>query len=207
MSLYLLRADTVATLVSDNPVIAATDVAPLRSATALLSEVSRLRDDAAEASATAQVEARAAGHAEGYAEGLAAAQTEARNHLFELTVRAATERQSLRAEVSRLALGVVRRVATEVGAPALIAGMVERAAADLLPDAVAIVRVTPESFDATAARLEPFPGLTVVADPALEATECLIETPLGVSHAGLEVQLAAIERAWSAALPEVVDAG
>lgn len=207
MSLYLLRADTVATLASDDPVIAASDVALLRSATELLSEVSRLRDGAAGATAAAQAAGHAAGHAAGYAEGLAAAETEARNHLVELAVRAAAERQDVRAEVSRLALGVVRRVATEVGAPALVAGMVERAAADLLPDAVAVVRVTPESVDATAARLEHFPGLTVVADPALEATECLIATPLGVSHAGLEVQLAAIERVWSNALPEVVNAG
>lgn len=199
MTLYLLHADRLATLASYDPVIPAAEVTPLRDATAALAAASATADEAEARTVGAIAEGRTAGHAEGYAAGLAAGEADARATLFDLSVRAAADRQQAKADVSRLALEVVRRIATDVGEPALVAGLAERAVATLLPDGVATVRVADTAVETVASRLAAHPGLTVVGDPALGATECMVETPLGISHAGLEIQLAAINRAWAAA--------
>lgn len=198
MSLYLIRADRIATLAADDPVIAASDVAPLRDAARLLAEAGKLHGEIESRIATVEAAAQAEGRAAGYAAGVAAAEAEAAAGLFDLTMRASSERTRLRGDVSRLALEVVRRIAERVGTSELVAGLAERAALDLLPDTVATVRVPAAAVEQATARLARWSGLTVIGDPAMADSDCLIETPLGVSHAGLEVQLAAVERAWAA---------
>ena len=206
MSLYLITVDSMSTLASDDPVIPAADVGPLRDAAAALAEAVGLRGAAAADAAAVAADGHTAGLAAGYGEGRAAAMAEVSAELLALTGRADADRARVRNDVSQLALEVVRRIAGEIGEADTVAALASRAAADLLPDAIATVRVRPEALEATAARLAGNRGLTVIADPTLAFGDCLIETPLGISHAGLDIQLAAVERAWSAALPEGTDA-
>jgi type III secretion protein L len=196
--MYLIAANSAATLVTDDAVIPAREIAALRSASETLTAAASLRDAVVAERDAATAAATAAGYAAGHAAGREAAAAEARAALFDLTLRAADERGRARADVSRLALEVVRRIAGEIGDAATVAALADRAAAELLPDTVAVVRVAPEAREPTADRLQAYPGLTVLGDAALGATDCVIETPLGASHAGLDVQLAAVERAWSA---------
>lgn len=194
--LYLIAANRAATLAADDAVVPAAALAPLRDAATMLRSVEAMQDAVAGDCAASVARATAEGFAAGEAQGRAAAATEAAQALFDMNVRAAAERQTMRAEVSRLAIEVVRRIASGLGDDATVAALAERAARDLAPDAVAVVRVAPGAVDATAERLRDYPGLTVVGDATREAADCIIETPLGASHAGLEVQLAAVERAW-----------
>lgn len=196
--LYLIAANRAATLAVDDAVVHAAAVAPLRDAAAMLRSVEAMQDAVAGDCAASVERATADGFAAGEAQGRTAAAAEAAQALFDLNVRAAAERQAMRAEVSGLAIEVVRRIASGLGNDATVAALAERAARDLAPDAVAVVRVAPDAVQATTDRLRAFSGLTVVGDAARGPTDCIIETPLGASHAGLDVQLAAVERAWGA---------
>lgn len=196
--LYLIAASRAGTLASGDPVVPAAAVAPLREAATILDAAGRLHAEVESDCAASVAAASATGFAAGHAAGLQAASAEAAKSLFDLNLRAADERRTMRAEISGLALGVVRRIAGNLGDEALVAALAERAAQDLAPDVVAAVRVAPAAVGATVERLRGYPGLTVVGDATLAATDCVIETPLGASHAGLDVQLAAVERAWDA---------
>lgn len=196
MAWQLLRADALGLVAADDPVVPAAEVSRLRDADALLAAARALHESIA-----AEVEAaRARGHAEGVAAGLAegrnTAADEAHTELFALARRAAAERDRQRGEVAKLALQVVRRIAGEVGPPAIVAGLAETAAASLLPDTVATVRVPPAATAATIGRLGKWPSLTVVADETLADDDCIVETSFGSTRAGLETQLAAVDRAW-----------
>ena len=207
MTFTLIHADAVATLASDDPVIPAGAVAALRSTVETLAEAGRLHATIEARCQTATAAAHAQGLTAGHAAGTAAAAAVGREQLLALTRRAGDERQRLRGEVSGLAIEVVRRIAAGIGEADVVAALAEGAAAELLPDAIATVRVPPPALDATRHRLARWPGLTVVADATLAASDCIVETPLGASHAGLDVQLAAVERAWDTAADGIPHAG
>ena len=206
MTLFVIAASAAATLATDDPVITIADVGKVRDAVAAVRRAGEVQVMAETRVAAAVEAATNEGRARGHADGLAAAAAETAAAFFAQNLRLGEERRRLRAEVTRLALEVVRRIAGDIGEAAIVAGLAERAAAELLPDAVAVVRVSPGTVDAVSKRLRAFPGLTVVGDVAVAANDCSIENALGVSHAGLEVQLAAVERAWGAAV-ESVDHG
>lgn len=208
MTLYLIAANRVATLATDDPVVRAGDVGALRTAAETVAAAAELHDRSEAAVATATRAGHAEGREAGLAEGRAAAAAETRAHLFAMTLALSEERARARTDVSRLALEVVRRIAGEIGDGATVAALAAKATAALLPEEVATVRVAPDAAAEVQARLRQRPGLSVVADGAVGPLDCLIETPLGVSHASLDVQLAAVERAWAEAVTEaeVVDA-
>lgn len=197
MSFIVLHADRFATALTEDPVIPAADVPLLNSVVDLLDEAHKLHSDAGRQADAARREAREQGYAAGHGEGLEAARAEIRAELFALAMRDGEERRRQRGEIASLALEVVRRIAGEIGGPALVAGLAERATAALVPETVATVRVAPAHVDDVAARLAARPGFTVEGDPSLAPTDCVVETALGRTHAGLETQLAQIEVAWA----------
>jgi type III secretion protein L len=95
---------------------------------------------------------------------------------------------------------VVRRIAGELDDGVMVAGLAERAAAQLAPDSMAVVRVAPAAIEVVRARLNGRVGLSVEADPLLGDQDCVIETALGRTHAGLDTQLTQIERMWGEAV-------
>jgi flagellar biosynthesis/type III secretory pathway protein FliH len=197
MSLIVLHADRFATVLAVDPVIPAAGRPALDDALALLAEARSVRE-AATASADAD---RQRGFDEGKAEGLALGRQEAadehRAELFRLAMRDGEERRARQAEMSALALEIVRRVAGDLGDDTVVAALAERAARDVAPDTVALVRVAPANHVAVAARLRDRPGLSVEPDDTIGPRDCVVETSLGRTHAGLDTQLAQIEAVWA----------
>lgn len=200
MSFLVLHADRLATALTDDPLVPADDVGRVQDALALLAEAGKLRTGAGDAIDTARETARAEGFAEGRAEGLAAAESERRAELFRIALRDGELQRERQRDIARLALEIVRRIAGELDKGAMVAGIAERAAAQLAPDSVAVVRVAPGAVEWVRKRLDGRAGLTVEADPLLDGQDCVIETTLGRTHAGLDTQLAQIERMWGEAL-------
>lgn len=200
MSFLVLHADRLATALTDDPLVPADDVGRVQDALALLAEAGRLRVGAGAAIDAARENARAEGFAAGRAEGLAAAESERQAELFRIALRDGELQRERQKDIARLALEVVRRIAGELDRSAMVAGLAERAAAQLAPDSVAVVRVAPPALEAVRIRLDGRVGLSVEADPLLGAQDCVIETALGRTHAGLDTQLAQIARMWGEAL-------
>ncbi|TGX52241.1 hypothetical protein E5A73_15685 [Sphingomonas gei] len=200
MSYLVLHADRLATALADDPLVPAADVSRVQDALALLAEAGALRRGAAETTDAAREVARAEGYAEGRAEGLAAAESERQAELFRIALRDGELQRARQKDIARLALEVVRRIAGELDDQTMVAAIAERAAAQLAPDSAAIVRVAPPALDAVRARLDGRAGISVETDPLLEGQDCVIETALGRTHAGLDTQLAQIERIWGETL-------
>ncbi len=196
MTYIVLHADALATAVADDPIVPAAEMRTLEGAIGLLAEAGQVRADTER-----QVqEARDRGHAEGFAagheEGLAAGAAEIRAELFRLAIRAGEEQRQHQREISTLALEVVRRIVGQIGDTATVQGLADRAIAALAPDMAATVRVPAAQVEAVKARLAGRDFLTVEADPTFGETDCVVETALGRTYAGLETQLAQIEAAW-----------
>jgi len=200
MSFLVLHADRLATALADDPLVPAAEVGQVQDALALLAAAGELRREAETAIEAARESARAEGFAIGREEGLTAAETERQAELFRIALRDSELQRERQKDIARLALEVVRRIAGELDQGTMVAGLAERAAAQLAPDTVAVVRVSPVAVDAVRARLNGRSGLSVEADPLLDAKDCVIETALGRTHAGLDTQLAQIERMWSETL-------
>ena len=194
----LLHADRDTSLLVDDPIVPAGDVARFGEIAALLDAAAALRRDADSAYHVAREEARAGGYAEGERAGRAAGEAAIRDELLRLAQADAARGEAQRADLARLALEVVRRIAGELGAD-VVAGIATRAAQDIAPNAHATIRVHPDAVDATRTRLEAGGKLAIVGDASLDAADCIIETPLGRTHAGLETQLAHLQRAWGLA--------
>jgi type III secretion protein L len=200
MSFLILHADRLATAIADDPLVPAADVGSVQDALALLAEAGDLARGAEEALQAARETARVEGYAAGREEGLAAAESERHAELFRIALRDSQLQRERQKDIARLALEVVRRIAGELDSGTMVAGLAERAAAQLAPDSVAVVRVAPTAIEPVRARLDGRTGLSVEADPSLEEHDCVIETSLGRTHAGLETQLAQIERMWGETL-------
>lgn len=197
MTFVALHADRLVTVVAADPLVPARDVGTVYDAAGLLAEAGRLRAAAEATIEAARETARADGFAQGEAAGRAAGEVATSEALARLEAAAVARDTARQADVARLAVEVLRRIAGELGDAAVIAGLAQRAAAALPAEIGATVRVPPAVVDDVRARLAPHAALTVEADAALDGTACVLETPLGRTHAGLETQLAAIGRAWS----------
>ncbi len=197
MSFLLLHKGRAATLLADDPVVPAAEVPALRETIDLLAQAEHRLASAANDAAALTEAAQRAGHEEGVRRGEAAAAARISARLFDLEVKSAELRASQRAEAAKLAIEIVRRIAAGIGTPETVAALAEKAAADLAPDTVATVKVHPNATVRVTDRLARFDRLAVVAEPLLAEDECVVETGHGQIRAGLDTQLAAIERAWS----------
>lgn len=196
MTYIVLHADQAATALADDPVVPATELRALNNAITLFAEAGRIRTDAERQIQEACERGRSEGFAAGHMEGLAAAAKDVAAELFRLAVRDGEERRRRQEEITTLALEVVRRLVGKLGDERIVAGLAERAAAELAPDTVATVRVPSAHGEAVKTRLKGRAGLTVEPDPTLSGMDCVVETALGRNYAGLETQLALIEAAW-----------
>jgi flagellar biosynthesis/type III secretory pathway protein FliH len=197
MSFYLIAAAPGAVLLTDQALIRREDIAAARNAAELVA-LAEARLEDVDAYRAAQAEAgRAEGFRIGCEEGRALAAREAAETVARLHEEMQHVREQLRAATGRLALDVVRRIAVELGPEATLAALAERAVREVLPDAPITVHVAPASVGAVTTRLWPIgAAIEVQADETLAPSDCIIETAAGRSHAGLEVQLAALERVF-----------
>ena len=152
--------------------------------------------------ATRQAELAAAREqavAEGYAAGQAQALATVAPRLSDAWDQAARSAQAdvaaLRAALVALSLQVVQRVADELAPADLVPALAARAAASLLPDSAAVVRVHPDVATAVRERLAGASGvLEVRGDAQLGPFDCAFDTPAGQLLAGLPAQLARLSR-------------
>lgn len=196
MTFIVLHADQAATLIADDPLVSAHDMRSVNGAIDLFGEAGLMRQSVHDSIEAARFTAREEGKAEGVAEGRAAAEEEARAELFRLAMRDGEERRKRQAEIASIALEVVRRIAGDIGDPTFVAGLAERAAAALAPETTATIRVPAAAFDTVSARVAHHNAITVEVDPTLEGPDCVVETALGRTLAGLDTQIAQIEAAW-----------
>lgn len=201
MSFVLLHADRLSTTLVDDPLVSKGDVPALRSVAALLTEAGRLHEAARANLEGERATARHAGFEQGRRDGHAAGEADMREELLRLAASDVQERRRHQREIAALALEVVRRIAGRLGDETTVAALAEQAAAEIAPDTAATVRVAPAALDATRARLANRAGVVAEADPGLGPTDCVIETALGKTVAGLETQLAHIEAAWRGMTP------
>lgn len=199
MTFLVLHADRLATALTDDPLVPARDVGRVQDALALFAEAGSLRGGAEEAIEAARAKAQAEGFEAGREAGLAAAEAERQAELFRIAMRDSELQRERQKDIARLALEVVRRIAGDLEST-MVAGLAERAAAQLAPDSVAVVRVAPDAVEMVRAQIGGRQGLSVEADPSLDPQDCVIETALGRTHAGLDTQLAQIERMWAETL-------
>ncbi len=192
----LLHAQADASLLADDPIVPAADVARFAETVALLGAAAALRDDARGARDTALADAREEGYAAGHAEGRAAGDASIRDELARLAAADAARADAQREDLARLALKVVRRIAGSVGTDDFVAGLAAQAAAHVAPETAATVRVHPDAVARTRERLAGARLLSVEGDATLDPFDCIVETLLGRTHAGLDTQLAHLEQAW-----------
>lgn len=197
MSSYLLiHADRAATLLADDPIVPANDVARFGEVTALLDAASALHDRAHDARTATLAAAQAEGFAAGHAEGRAAGEASIREELLRLAQEDAARAETQRGDLARLALEVVRRIAGSVGAPEIIAAIAAKAAAQVAPETAATIRVHPHAAARVAERVAGLRHIAVEGDASLGPDDCVVETALGRTRAGLDTQIAQLERSW-----------
>jgi flagellar assembly protein FliH len=108
--------------------------------------------------------------------------------------------EQVEAEIVQLALGIARKILHRESQvdPLLLAGLVRVALDKIQSGTKVVVRVHPhqvaECNGYFAHHLEAHEVPVVTADPALEMDRCVLETELGVTELGVEVQLKEIER-------------
>lgn len=192
MTGVVLHRDWWVTVAMGSARVRAADVPAVTGAADLLAEARRVREGAADAAEEARKNGFAAGHAAGLADGLRAGEAEMGARLFALETRAAEQRLDDRVRVGGLAVSALRRIAGGIADGPMVAALAQTAVTDLLPGTQAVVKVAPAMLPLCRERLAD--RADVVADPSLGATDIVIETPLGRTLAGLDVQLAAIAR-------------
>lgn len=192
MTYLLLSSGPSGALLTDQPVIRREEVSAVQDAAELTATLDAHRQAVREA-------AYREGFDQGRAEGVAAAAAEAALALTQVHAALERERERLRGAAGTLALDIVRRIAAGLAPEEVLGALAEQAARDLLPEEPIRVRVAPDAAGAVQRRLWPLDArIEVVSDGDLPAGDCVLDTPSGRTHAGLEVQLRALETAFAA---------
>ncbi|HET7314013.1 type III secretion system stator protein SctL [Salinisphaera sp.] len=164
---------------------------------ALLERARRQADEADAEARGAYEQARRTGYAEGRREG----RIEAGKILTAATGDIQQYFDSLADTVAELSLDIVNRVLGEFDDRELVARCVHNALADLRNEISVVVRVAPycvaavENAIATLSEAVRARVRQVEADESLEATQCLLVSPLAVVDIGLDAQLDSLRQA------------
>jgi hypothetical protein len=133
MSFVLWFRDRNVGFGSGRVVMRAAEVPMCKSAEALRDRLEQLNEGEADRIAAAAEEARVKGFVAGREEGVLQARDEMAEAILELTQSAARQRERVRGEVAALALEVVRKMIGGLPADAVLVGLAETAASDMLP--------------------------------------------------------------------------
>ncbi|MBV7256951.1 hypothetical protein KCG44_09170 [Pacificimonas sp. WHA3] len=194
MTMYLIAASARTSVISDSAILRAVDIPAAESCTALIKRIEDReaeRDaelDEAKASAAAAAEASAeervrARHAEAFAR---------------LEARAATLDREARERAETLALAILQRIAPSLDADRLVAALAANAVAEISDTVTLEVHVHPSVAETVQKRLAGRENLTIHADASISERACLVVGPHGRVDASLEMQLSALEGAFTA---------
>lgn len=196
MSYLLLGRTPGHSLLTGDPVIPREAVIDVETALSLVGEAEKRAEAIGLAAHRARDAALEAGRREGYRAGRAEAEREGAETLARLEIAARNARRTMRGETVRLALEVVHRIAGRLGEDAMVKALAEEAVRELVPDRPVVVRVHPDRVEAVRHRLTPHgERVAVEADAGLRPAGCVLVSDIGRVDAGLDTQLAAIERA------------
>ena len=188
MSQYCLLTAPSAVLTADSPLVRAADIERVGALSDLIAALTAERASVPAEREAARAEGFAAGRTEGEAAGreetVQAASAEVAGALAAL----GAQRTDARAEAAELALAIVRRVLPQVAGDAMLARLIETAAAELQDEQPHAVRVPPSDVGSVAEALEGT-GLTVEADETLGDDQAVLLTRTGTAEAGLEARL------------------
>ncbi len=203
MTFVALIGDSSVSLATDELVLKAEDVQALTHAVDAGHRLTLLLEESEERLALTRLAAFDEGHAAGKAAGLLAARDDVAAELTAMAREAHRQRMALQGSVARLAIQVVRKLAGEVGAPEMVAGLAHTAASDLLPGAALTLWVHSSVVDTVRARLDAARSahsgnplhVEIRADDALGLFDCTLDTACGTTIAGLDAQLKRLEAA------------
>ncbi|MGK6354120.1 FliH/SctL family protein [Sphingomonas sp. DT-207] len=195
MTFHLVHADGATLLASDTAVIKRDQRVDFVDAAALLQAASAIRDQASAAAEAARIEARA----EGLAEARATVEAALAEQIAGFAEAIEQHEAARRADIAAAALAAVRAIVGTLDDEALVTGIVERTLARLPVEGPIIVQLAPSMADGLAVRLADRSHVTVVADPALGSTDCVLRTSAGQVIASLSVQLDALAKRWGVA--------
>jgi flagellar biosynthesis/type III secretory pathway protein FliH len=198
MTFVALVRDPSVSFATDQLILRAEEVQTLASAVDIGQRLVRLLAESEQQLALARQVAVDEGHVVGKEAGLLAARDEVAARLTAMALAAHHQRLALQGSMARLAIQVVRKLAGEIGAPEMVAGLAQTAAADLLPETSLTLRVHPSVVDAVSARMGAAHAgkslhVEVRADDALDLFDCILDTAFGTTIAGLEDQLKCLE--------------
>lgn len=194
MSQYRLLTAPDAALTSDSPLLRAGDVERVGELATLIQELSAERAALPAEREAARAEGFEAGRAEGQAAGREEAIDAGSAEVASVLAGLGRQRTDARAEAAELALAVVRRVLPQVAGDAMLARLIETAAAELQDEQPHAVRVPPAD-EAAVGKALAGTGLTVEADEALADGQAILLTRSGTAEAGLEARLGVLMEA------------
>ncbi len=205
--LAVFRGQT-ATIATDQTILPAAEVHAFQSAV----ELAQVLEQTVCTAELAVQEQRERAHREGFETGLADGQNHARDQFAGSVAALARELQGERAKMQRdvasLAVRIVRRIASDIGAPQTVAALADGAVRELLGHAPITIRVHPYACAAVQAQLQATAQtesahsapIQVRADESLKVYGCVLETHAGTTIASLDTQLKRIEEALIPAL-------
>jgi flagellar biosynthesis/type III secretory pathway protein FliH len=196
MSFLALHRSADTSLATDRLWLRADEVTQVDDASALLRQLQALLASRQSELTAAREQAAAEGHAAGHAQALATLAPQLADSWDQAARQAAADLATLRATVVALSLQVVQRIAEQLAPADVVTALAQGAAATLLPDSAAVVRVHPDVAAAVRARLAGSAGvLDVRADAQLGLHDCAFDTPAGQLIAGLRAQLSRLSQA------------
>ena len=160
------------------------------------------REEAAKTAEAAR-EAYAAEKERGYADGLMEGKMEMAERMMDTVSAGVDYLEGLEDTIVDLVMNAMRKVVDGFDDKERVVGVVRKALGYARSQKRVVLRVCPEDAEIVhaemAALLRDFPGigiLDVATDPRLEKGACILESELGLIDAGLDVQLAAIRKAF-----------
>jgi type III secretion protein L len=173
---------------------------------ALLLQGEAVLDKAQAQAETMAREAEAAYEAErerGYADGLMEGKMEMAERMLDTVISGVDYLEGLEATIVDLVMNAMHKIIDGFDDRERVMGVVRKALGYARSQRRVLLRICPEDAEIVQAEmaslLRDFPGigiLDVVTDPRMEKGACVLESELGLIDAGLDVQLAAIRKAF-----------
>jgi type III secretion protein L len=208
MTYLAVYRSEVAAIATDSTILPASEVHAFQSA----AELAQVLEQTVCTAEQCVQEQRERAHQEGFAAGFADGQNHAReqfaNRVAALARELQAERGKMQRDVASLAVRIVRRIASDIGAPQTVAALADGAVRELLGYAPITIRVHPYACAAVQAHLQSTAQMEtahsapiqVRADETLKVYGCVLETHAGTTIASLDTQLKRIEEALIPAL-------
>lgn len=150
--------------------------------------------------------AKAAALRAGFQQGKEQANAELAAQLLDFTVKMNHAIANVERQLVDVVIHAVRKVIHDFDDAQLVSSAVERGMELVRGSQKLIIRVNPQMYDSVAAKINAMQDtsrqIEIVGDAHLKATECILESDIGIVNASAEQQLEAVTRSLQRAFPE-----